>query len=85
MSTERPSRLKKVLSLGFFMVALSTFLALFLLLRVSMVTDYMYHAFVKDPPRTPPAGNVIVAPADGTVLFRKDVYGRDAPIIEGLD
>jgi len=73
VSSERPSRLKKVLSLGFFVVALSAFLAVFLLLRVSMVTDYMYHAFIKDPPRTPPAGNAIVAPADGTVIYIRRV------------
>lgn len=39
------------------------------LLRLSVVTDHLYHGLVKDPPRRAPLGRVIVAPADGTVLY----------------
>ena len=44
-----------------------------LLLRLTLVTDYMVHAVVKDPEREAPPGNVIVAPADGTVLYVRRV------------
>lgn len=39
------------------------------LLRFAVVTDYLYHGLVKDPARLTPAGDVIVAPADGYVLY----------------
>ena len=54
-------------------------LVVLLLLRFSVVTDYMYHAAVKDPQRTAPSGNVIVAPADGTVLYIKRVEAGTIP------
>ena len=43
------------------------------------MTDYLYHAAVKDPERTPPAGNVIVAPADGRVLYVREVRDGTVP------
>lgn len=49
------------------------------LLRFSVVTDHLYHAAVKDPPRTAPEGRVIVAPADGIVLYVKRVTDGVAP------
>lgn len=49
------------------------------LLRFSIVTDYMAHALVKDPERTPPPGRVIVAPADGTVVYVRRVSGGVIP------
>lgn len=58
------------------LLALATVL---LLLRFAVVTDYMYHALVKDPERTPPEGAVIVAPADGTVLYVRRVPGGVIP------
>jgi phosphatidylserine decarboxylase len=59
-------------------VALATVL---LLLRFAAVTDYMYHALVKDPERVPPPGRVIVAPADGTVIYVRRVEDGVAPEI----
>jgi phosphatidylserine decarboxylase len=50
-----------------------------LLLRLSVVTDELYHALVKDPERHPPAGRVIVAPADGTVLYVRRVTAGTVP------
>jgi len=50
-----------------------------LLLRVSIVTDHLYHALVKDPPRQIPAGNNIVSPADGTVLYIKKIQNGVIP------
>ena len=41
-------------------------LAVFVLLRTAVATDYLYHSVVKDPERVAPAGPVLVAPADGT-------------------
>lgn len=51
------------------------------LLRFSVVTDYFYHALVKDPERTPPAGDVIVAPADGTVLYVRHITNGVIPYV----
>jgi phosphatidylserine decarboxylase len=50
-----------------------------LLLRLSVVTDVLYHAAVKDPERRAPDGRVIVAPADGTVLYVREVQGGVVP------
>jgi phosphatidylserine decarboxylase len=52
---------------------------LVLLLRLAAVTDHLYHALVKDPERHPPAGRVIVAPADGTVLYVRRVRAGTVP------
>ncbi len=56
-----------------------------LLLRLSIVTDYFYHALVKDPPRRIPAGNNIVSPADGTVLYVKKVKDSIIPEVVKKD
>lgn len=53
--------------------------AVLLLLRLSMVTDYFYHALVKDPERKIPTGNNIVSPADGTVLYIKKIQDGSIP------
>lgn len=50
-----------------------------ILLRFAAVTDYLYHATVKDPERVSPGGSVIVAPADGTVLYVKRVTHGEVP------
>ncbi len=44
-----------------------------LLLRLTLITDYFYHATVKDPQRVVPGGDNIVSPADGTVLYVKPI------------
>jgi len=54
-------------------VGLCIFLLVILLLRLSIVTVYFYHSLVKDPVRQIPAGNNIVATADGMVLYVKKV------------
>ncbi len=58
---------------------LVTLAGLIVLIRLSVVTDHLYHALVKDPERHPPAGRVIVAPADGTVLYVRHVAGGVIP------
>jgi phosphatidylserine decarboxylase len=57
----------------FFALGLSALGGVLLLLRFTIVTDFMVHRLVKDPERTPPEGQVIVAPADGTVLYVRRV------------
>lgn len=52
---------------------------LLLLLRFAQVTDYLYHGLVKDPERQPPEGRVIVAPADGTVIYVRKVENGVIP------
>ena len=64
MLGERRSRLYVSLALG-----LGGLCCVLLLLRLTFITDYFYHATVKDPQRTIPGGDNIVSPADGTVLY----------------
>jgi phosphatidylserine decarboxylase len=73
------SRARRLASLGFFAFALTVFVGAVLLFRITVVTDYLYHAAVKDPERTPPSGQVIVAPADGTVLYVTRVTAGSIP------
>jgi len=49
------------------------------LLRFAAVTDYLYHGLVKDPERVAPEGPVVVAPADGRVLYVRRVEGGQIP------
>jgi phosphatidylserine decarboxylase len=68
--------------------------AVLMLLRLAVVTDYFYHALVKDPDRDVPAGRVVVAPADGTVLYVRKVkdgvipevvkHGVPVPLLDHL-
>ena len=43
------------------------------------MTDHFYHGMVKDPPRKIPQGNVIVAPADGTILYIRHIRNGIIP------
>jgi len=52
-----------------------------ILLRFDYVTEHLYAGLVKDPPRYPPDGRVIVAPADGTVLYIKKAVNGVIPEI----
>lgn len=67
--------------LGWLTLALGLLMLLIvlLLLRLSVVTDYFYHALVKDPPRTIPAGRNIVSPADGNILYVKEIQDGILP------
>ena len=56
-----------------------------LLLRMSVVSDYFYHALVKDPPRHIPEGNNIVSPADGIVLYIKTIQDDIIPEVVKQD
>ena len=56
-------------------------LIVILLLRLAVVTDYMYHSAVKDPERSIPPGDNIVAPADGLVLYVKRFQNGEVPDI----
>jgi phosphatidylserine decarboxylase len=62
-----------------FAAATGTLLVIAVLLRFAAVTDYLGHAAVRDPVRASPAGPVIVAPADGTVLYVKRAEGGVIP------
>ena len=76
MSAAAPkgSRAGLVLGAGLAVLAL-----LLLLVRFAAVTDRLYHAAVKDPERTAPPGPVFVAPADGRILYVRDVRGGTIP------
>jgi phosphatidylserine decarboxylase len=87
-------RPRRPAALALFVAGCLALLALFLLLRYAVVTDHLYHALVKDPERAIPSGNVIVAPADGTVLYVRRVRdgripelvkrGQAVPLVEHL-
>ena len=87
MKPSAPSLLRFT-SFALLVVGIFSLAIVLVLLRFSIVTDYMYHATVKDPERRPPPGRVIVAPADGTVLYVKhvrdgvipEVVKRDVPV-----
>jgi phosphatidylserine decarboxylase len=53
--------------------------AILLLLRFAAVTDYLYHGLVKDPERVTPQGPVVVAPADGRVLYVRRIEDGEIP------
>lgn len=65
-----PSRMTLIIGLS---IGLLILLIVLLLLRLSIVTDHFYHALVKDPPRRIPAGDNIVSPADGIILYIKKI------------
>jgi len=74
--TGRRRRLPARLCLALGLLVLATIL---ILLRFGIVTDHLYNTAVKDPPRRIPAGRVVVAPADGTVVYVKRVTGGVIP------
>jgi phosphatidylserine decarboxylase len=84
----KPERKRKLLGWALFASGLLVLGTLLGLLRLSIVTDHLYHGMVKDPVRYAPAGRVVVAPADGTVIYVKpfrdgvipEVVKRDVPI-----
>ena len=79
---------------GLFSLGVLVLVAMLILLRLTVVTDFMYAALVKDPERTAPDGPVIVAPADGTVLYVRRITdgiipqvvkrGVEVPLVEHI-
>lgn len=61
------------------MLGIAALVAVFLMLRVSVVTDRFYHTVVKDPERTAPAGNSILSPADGRIIYIKPIENGILP------
>ena len=61
--------MRRILAWGLFGVGLLLLVGIVAALRLTVATDFLYHSMVKDPERTAPTGPVIVAPADGTVLY----------------
>jgi len=74
----------RVVGLGVFLTGLILACAIALLLRYAAVTDYLYHATIKDPERHPPSADVIVAPADGTILYVRKVTAGVIPEVVKL-
>ncbi len=74
MSDPQTSRFKLFTFQSFlFATACWILVVLLLLLRFASVTGYLYRNAYKDPERKVPEGRVLVAPADGTVLYVKRV------------
>ncbi|MGV8124758.1 MAG: phosphatidylserine decarboxylase [Candidatus Xenobiia bacterium LiM19] len=76
---DRKKRLTRLIHRCLFAAGILLLLIVGLLLRFTAVTDYLYHAAVKDPDRKIPSGRVIVAPADGTVLYVKKITSGMVP------
>jgi phosphatidylserine decarboxylase len=68
-SPVRGKRLRRVMGWLFLVAGLALLAVICLLLRMGVITDHIYSAAVKDPVRQAPSGRVVVAPADGTVLY----------------
>lgn len=79
--TRRRRSLSRGRVVGYALLAtgLLALLCCVVLLRFTVVTDFLYNAAVKDPERTIPSEPTIVSPADGTVLYVKRVEGGTAP------
>jgi phosphatidylserine decarboxylase len=91
----RASRpLVRIVGIALLAAGVPLLLAVLAALRLAFVTDYAYHALVKDPERRAPEGRVIVAPADGTVVYVREVRdgiiprvvkrGVAVPVVEHL-
>lgn len=76
--TTQTGSVSRALGWTLLVVGVLILLALGILLRLTVATDYLNHALVKDPERQAPSGRVVVSPADGTVLYVKEV--RDGVI-----
>ena len=83
MPEPRPSRLRAVRVLGFATLAagIVILVAMGIMLRFASVNDRLGHAFILDPVRTIPEGRVIVAPADGHVLYVRRVEEDTIPYV----
>jgi phosphatidylserine decarboxylase len=79
VSFQLSERAKRVLGLALLGTGLLALLGVLVLLRFAYVTDYVEHGLVKDPERRTPNGRVIVAPADGTLLYVQRVEGGVIP------
>ncbi|MBI2375572.1 MAG: phosphatidylserine decarboxylase [Deltaproteobacteria bacterium] len=65
-----PAALALLLGLGAYVAA-----------RAGIATQQLYPVLVKDPERTPPSGKVVVAPADGIVLYVRRFTNGRAPLV----
>jgi phosphatidylserine decarboxylase len=78
-SASSATRWRRIAGRGLLAVGLITLVLMITLIRLSCVTDRLYHSLVKDPERSAPEGRVIVAPADGHVLYVRRVTGGTIP------
>jgi phosphatidylserine decarboxylase len=62
-------------------IGMAALLSVVWLLWYAHVTQHLYTALVKDPPRTPPPGQVIVSPADGRVLYVRRISNGMIPMV----
>jgi len=60
-------------------LGIAALLGIAVLLRLTVVTDYLYHATMKDPDREIPGGHVMVSPADGRVVYVRRIRAGVIP------
>ena len=69
----------RILRWSLLLTGIVTLCLMIVMVRLAVVTDFMYAALVKDPVRTAPEGQVVVAPADGTVLYVREIKNGTIP------
>lgn len=62
-------------------LSLSLLLVVYAGRRLSDASGYLASQLVKDPERTPPPGDDIVSPADGTVLYVRRFHDGEVPVV----
>ena len=71
--------MRKLGGWAFFIFCSGWLCYMLMLLQFSKATDHLYHALVKDPERVAPQGKVLVAPADGTVIYIRSISAGVIP------
>lgn len=71
----------KTVAAALFFLGTGALIYIVILLNFSLATDYLYHALIKDPERHAPEGNLIVSPADGTVLYVREIADGIIPMV----
>jgi phosphatidylserine decarboxylase len=72
---------RRVLGSALLAAGLAALLAIAVLLRFASINDRLGHALILDPERTIPNGRVVVAPADGHVLYVRRVEDGTIPFV----
>lgn len=71
--------MRRVIGKALFGAGICALASLLFLLRFAWVAGHPEDRLAKDPERHPPEGRVIVAPADGTVIYAREVVDGTIP------
>jgi phosphatidylserine decarboxylase len=65
--------------MNYFLIGELSFWSLFLISAILFFFFYRYYYFLRNPERKIPGGNNLVSPADGYVLYIKELNGNEIP------